>query len=196
MICRCCFLVSHLFINMRSELRCNTSPHCFEDTQSWAPNLACAVIVTHTELMRALCPCAASLQAVATPAQPDPLGTLLNQNTNYANIIAGAHPDPIPNNLVNLLVENPLGPQLDAAFKALPSLEVRTSPPVRICKSYSSLVSPSRLCVQGIMPARSRMCSPCRWRTRETVLRFADARLACHAFSSRRQQGCVPACTA
>lgn len=65
----------------------------------------------------------ASFQAKATPAQPDPLGTLLNQSTTYANIIAGAHPDPIPNNLVNLLVENPLGPQLDAAFKALPSLQ-------------------------------------------------------------------------
>lgn len=75
-----------------------------------------------------LCACAAgttSFQSLATPAIPDPIGTLLNQNTNYANTIAGAHPDPVPSNLVNLLVENPLGPQLDAAFKALPSLQVR-----------------------------------------------------------------------
>lgn len=119
-------------------------------------------MVTHTELTRALCLCAASLQAVATPAQPDPLGTLLNQNTNYANIIAGAHPDPIPNNLVNLLVENPLGPQLDAAFKALPSLQVRTSPIAELqILSFlreGKVVSPSRLCMHGIMPARSRLC--------------------------------------
>jgi len=72
-------------------------------------------------------PCAAgasSFQSLATPALPDPLGTLLNQSTNYANIISNAHPDPVPSNLVNLLVENPLGPQLDAAFKALPSVQV------------------------------------------------------------------------
>ena len=99
---------------------------------------------THTGLRRALCLCAASLQAVATPAQPDPLGTLLNQNTNYANIIAGAHPDPVPNNLVNLLVENPLGPQLDAAFKALPSLQVRIIPTADLRQL--------RDCMQGVMP--------------------------------------------
>jgi len=67
---------------------------------------------------------ASSFQSLATPALPDPLGTLLNQSTNYANIISNAHPDPTPSNLVNLLVENPLGPQLDAAFKALPSVQV------------------------------------------------------------------------
>lgn len=95
---------------------------------------------------------AASLQAVATPAQPDPLGTLLNQNTNYANIIAGAHPDPIPNNLVNLLVENPLGPQLDAAFKALPSLQVRTSPTAELqilsfsCVTFKTLIARHHAC--------------------------------------------------
>ena len=75
-----------------------------------------------------LCACAggvSSFQSLATPAIPDPIGTLLNQNTNYANIISSAHPDPVPSNVVNQLIENPLGPQLDAAFKALPSLQVR-----------------------------------------------------------------------
>ena len=66
-----------------------------------------------------------SFQSLATPAIPDPIGTLLNQQTNYANIISSAHPDPVPNNIVNQLIENPLGPQLDAAFKALPSLQAR-----------------------------------------------------------------------
>ena len=78
-------------------------------------------------LTEVLCTCAAgvsSFQSLATPALPDPIGTLLNQSTNYANIISSAHPDPVPNNVVNQLIENPLGPQLDAAFKALPSVQV------------------------------------------------------------------------
>lgn len=82
-------------------------------------------------LTELLCSCAAgtsSFQSLATPAIPDPIGTLLNQNTNYANIISSAHPDPVPSNLVNQLVENPLGPQLDAAFKALPSVQVFPHP--------------------------------------------------------------------
>lgn len=71
----------------------------------------------------------ASLQAAggksfqqAVPLKPDPINTVLNQTTAYANIISNAHVDPIPTNLVRFLVENPLGPQLDAALKALPSI--------------------------------------------------------------------------
>ena len=61
----------------------------------------------------------------AVPLKPDPINTVLNQTTAYANIISNAHVDPIPTNLVRFLVENPLGPQLDAALKALPSITVR-----------------------------------------------------------------------
>ena len=61
------------------------------------------------------------------PLKPDPINTVLNQTTAYANIISNAHVDPIPTNLVRFLVENPLGPQLDAALKALPSITVRCS---------------------------------------------------------------------
>ena len=61
----------------------------------------------------------------AVPLKPDPIATVLNQTTAYANIISSAHVDPIPTNLVRFLVENPLGPQLDAALKALPSITVR-----------------------------------------------------------------------
>ena len=63
----------------------------------------------------------------AVPLKPDPTATVLNQTTAYANIISNAHVDPIPTNLVRFLIENPLGPQLDAAFKALPSITVRYS---------------------------------------------------------------------
>ena len=63
----------------------------------------------------------------AVPLKPDPINTVLNQTTAYANIISNAHVDPIPTNLVRFLIENPLGPQLDAAFKALPSITVRSS---------------------------------------------------------------------
>lgn len=55
---------------------------------------------------------------------PDPLGMFLNQSDAWANTVAGSHVDPVPNSLVNLLIENPLGPQLDAALKSLPSIQV------------------------------------------------------------------------
>lgn len=54
---------------------------------------------------------------------PDPLGMFLNQSDAWANTVAGSHVDPVPNSLVNLLIENPLGPQLDAALKSLPSIQ-------------------------------------------------------------------------
>lgn len=43
----------------------------------------------------------------------------------WGTIIGNSHADPVPQNLLNFLLENPIGPQLDAAVKALPTITVR-----------------------------------------------------------------------
>ncbi len=117
-----------------------------------------ACVVLSAASLTVLCACAAgtsSFQSLATPAIPDPIGTLLNQNTNYANIISSAHPDPVPNNIVNQLIENPLGPQLDAAFKALPSLQARTP-----SSSIATCMHACNFHHGTIAPGSSHACAP------------------------------------
>ncbi|EIE21071.1 hypothetical protein COCSUDRAFT_33782 [Coccomyxa subellipsoidea C-169] len=65
---------------------------------------------------------ASSLQSLPSTPLPDPLTQLLNVTASWGSIIGGAHADPVPQNLLNFLIENPVGPQLDAAVKALPTV--------------------------------------------------------------------------
>ncbi|BDA45098.1 hypothetical protein COCOBI_06-5780 [Coccomyxa sp. Obi] len=63
-----------------------------------------------------------SLQSLPSTPLPDPLTQLLNVTASWGNIIGNSHADPVPQNLLNFLLENPIGPQLDAALKALPTI--------------------------------------------------------------------------
>nr|QOL01161.1 putative extracellular protein CSOL_082 [Pseudococcomyxa simplex] len=63
-----------------------------------------------------------SLQSLPSTPLPDPLSQLLNVTASWGTIIGNSHADPVPQNLLNFLLENPIGPQLDAAVKALPTI--------------------------------------------------------------------------
>jgi len=65
----------------------------------------------------------ASLQSLPSVPLPDPLSQILNVTASWGQIIGASHADPIPQNLLNFLIENPIGPQLDAAVKALPTFQ-------------------------------------------------------------------------
>jgi hypothetical protein len=62
-----------------------------------------------------------SLQALPTSPFPDPLRPLLNVTGSWGNIIAGSHPDIVPEALIQALTELPFGPQLNNAALALPT---------------------------------------------------------------------------
>ncbi|CAL8469157.1 g8698 [Coccomyxa elongata] len=63
-----------------------------------------------------------SQQSLPSTPLPDPLSQLLNVTASWGTIIGNSHADPVPQNLLNFLLENPIGPQLDAALKALPTV--------------------------------------------------------------------------
>jgi hypothetical protein len=63
-------------------------------------------------------------QALTTTPLPNVLAPVLNFTGSWADIIGASHVDPVPQNLLNFLLENPIGPQLDAAVKNLPVLTV------------------------------------------------------------------------
>ncbi len=64
-------------------------------------------------------------QALPTSPFPDPLRPLLNVTGSWGNIIAGSHPDIVPEALIQALTELPFGPQLNNAALALPTFTVR-----------------------------------------------------------------------
>ena len=190
MIWRSCFSVSHLCINMRSDLRCNTSPHLLLKIRYHG--------CLHTLNPRELCVCAQPAYRLwqhlpsLTHWAPSSTRTPTTPTSSLARTRT-----PSPNNLVNLLVENPLGPPAGRRLQGPPISAGKNQSHCGFANPFLLLCHLEDFACTASWPARSRMCSH--------LAGVAPARLcytlltrhqACHAFSSHCQQGCVPVCTA